>query len=455
MAQFEYLLLFFPVMLISFVSAQVNDKVKFNVISSRSIEEPPSIEVTLNGLKGGLELTHYRMNDESAVGCNYLGYLRNTPSSSVAVTGCLNKPGDRMEVTIISEGNINQMFTVDFNGNAEIIKSPFEEGALSRAIKVPKISLADRDFDDNQGDEIFDDSEEEQVAAAKMSSIPSKLKAVIKFGYEDGLNSELPEDFDSWIAGVFTHTQAHFRHAASLGTTIEFEVQGSAVYQQGSTWTADYNLWDANAATNSLGLSGVDVMSWWCKRNDGGEYAGMAYIGTLCTSRNTNLNEKQRNTASSGFLLAHELGHNFGMSHDFDDKHGGHDGPCNGKGIMSYGSYRYDQWSTCSRNDWEAHYSGLNWGQGCLEDISGCQDSGSYNHQECQTWKGWNLCGSAKWGTFMKDHCKKSCGLCDNAGCFNIDGDTICEQWKSAGYCTQTYVDYMKENCKKTCGYCV
>ena len=57
-----------------------------------------------------------------------------------------------------------------------------------------------------------------------MISIPSHLKAVIKFGYEDGLNSEI-EDFDSWIAGVFTHTQAHFRHAASLGTTIDFEVR--------------------------------------------------------------------------------------------------------------------------------------------------------------------------------------------------------------------------------------
>ena len=71
----------------------------------------------------------------------------------------------------------------------------------------------------------MDDQEEEMVHTAQMSSIPSKLKAVIKFGYEDGLNSALAgEDFDSWIADVFTHTQAHFRHAASLGTTIEFEV---------------------------------------------------------------------------------------------------------------------------------------------------------------------------------------------------------------------------------------
>ena len=96
--------------------------------------------------------------------------------------------------------------------------------ALSVAIKTPNVSLTDRSFDDNQGDEIFDDAEEEMVKTAKLSSIPSKLKAVIKFGYEDGMLSELTEDFDSWIAGVFTHTQAHFRRSASLGTTIEFEV---------------------------------------------------------------------------------------------------------------------------------------------------------------------------------------------------------------------------------------
>ena len=30
------------------------------------------------------------------------------------------------------------------------------------------------------------------------------------------------------------------------------------------------------------------------------------------------------------------MGHNFGMSHDFDNKHGGKGGPCDGQGIMSY-----------------------------------------------------------------------------------------------------------------------
>ena len=69
------------------------------------------------------------------------------------------------------------------------------------------------------------------------------------------------------------------------------------------------------------------------------------------------------------------MGHNFGMSHDFDKKHGGHDNKCNGRGIMSYGDHDFWEsiktWSTCSKSDFEHHYTARNWGNCCLEDISG------------------------------------------------------------------------------------
>ena len=77
-----------------------------------------------------------------------------------------------------------------------------------------------------EGDEEINDEIEEAAKGATLQrSMPTTQKAVIKFGYEEGMKAALGgEDFDAYIAGVFTHTQAHFRHSASLGTTIEFEV---------------------------------------------------------------------------------------------------------------------------------------------------------------------------------------------------------------------------------------
>merc|ERR1712080_392775 len=100
------------------------------------------------------------------------------------------------------------------------------------------------------------------------------------------------------------------------GTTVEFEVQGTALYKEGVTWTADKNIYDAKKATNAANLKDVDVVSWWCKAGGGG-VAGIAFVGAFCSKYNTNLNEQQRSAAGSGFVLAHELGHNFGMYHDF------------------------------------------------------------------------------------------------------------------------------------------
>ena len=56
----------------------------------------------------------------------------NDVASSAAVTGCLNKPGDIMEVTLISRNNINKMFKVDFDGNVEVLANPFENGGIEK-----------------------------------------------------------------------------------------------------------------------------------------------------------------------------------------------------------------------------------------------------------------------------------------------------------------------------------
>ena len=75
------------------------------------------------------------------------------------------------------------------------------------------------------GDEVINDINEIAARRAMVVFIPPKLKATIQFGYEDSMKSALKdEEFDSWITSTFVHTQAHFRHAKSLGTEIEFDV---------------------------------------------------------------------------------------------------------------------------------------------------------------------------------------------------------------------------------------
>jgi len=344
-----------------------DERLKFHIVSARSSDESPSIQVTFpNGNQDDLVLEPFRVNANSAKICSYTGHLRNDPSSRVAVTGCMTTPGDQMEVTMISHSNINKMFLVDFDGNAEVIENPFEK---QRSIV--------KELDSNNS---TSQRESDAINSHTRKSIPRKMKATIKFGYEDGMKMALQREgttFDEWIYNVVPHAQVHFQHP-SLGTEIEFEVLEGSLYQEGATWYADGDANDAHKASINAINSGIkaDSFSWWgnsgCSTVCEG-VLGVAWRGTLCSSTgyNLNLNEKQSTYASSGFVLAHELGHNFGMFHDFHDVHGGENGPCNGKGIMSYGSFEYDEWSKCSRSDFEKTFHKKNWGTWCLDDISG------------------------------------------------------------------------------------
>ena len=92
---------------------------------------------------------------------------------------------------------------------------------------ISKTIAVDRDDDEfhiENGDEEVNDEEETEAELAEVVAIPSKLKAVIKFGYDEGWKKAFAgTDFDDWIAAVFTHTQAHYKDP-SMGTEVTFEV---------------------------------------------------------------------------------------------------------------------------------------------------------------------------------------------------------------------------------------
>ena len=92
---------------------------------------------------------------------------------------------------------------------------------------------------------------------------------------------------------------------------------------------------------------------------------GIAYLGVVCESGNDKYKQSINCYGSShsgmGELLAHEVGHNLGMEHDFAARHGGNGttgsgGSCDFEGFMSYGNHK-SQWSECSVKDFTAQYT--------------------------------------------------------------------------------------------------
>ena len=101
-----------------------NGKHSFTVIKPSYDIEPPLISATFpNGVQDKLILSHHNLGASIKNRCNYLGYLENSFTSSVGATGCLNKPGDMMVLTIFSEHSGHHMFSVEFSGKTRILEN--------------------------------------------------------------------------------------------------------------------------------------------------------------------------------------------------------------------------------------------------------------------------------------------------------------------------------------------
>ena len=159
-----------------------------------------------------------------------------------------------------------------------------------------------------------------------------------------------------------THAQAIFCHS-SLGTKIQLEIVGEIKHYAGKYLQATEAKEKEMVEITKKDLGKADLMVYWGydQKSDPNGGGGIAYLGTVCmpssyNGQKSSINEWQRLYSEAGILIAHEIGHNMGMYHDFDAKHKGKG--CDKKGVMSYEG-TLNKWTTCSKSDFQAHIANV------------------------------------------------------------------------------------------------
>jgi len=380
----------------------------FTLLDSRS-DAPipiPNIFVTFpDGYSDNLVLNRFYSENE-ADGCHFLGHLENEQEACVAMTGCIGS--EDVEFTIMSEhAPETSLFKWKIDGNVEVIEHPFKNGAENVITRVD-------DFlsDDAIGDpaQMKAEYKMEQSITANSVTPPPNQKLEVKVFYDKAIRTRLGNHnaVKSYYDSAHVHLQASYCHS-SLGSKIKIERVGDLSFfevkeqisacPKGTLAVSDFTL-------NNIGNADLII---YLTDNDNTGFIGYAPIGTVCVpsyvtwkmnlgwhigivpkpvnAYKSSINEYQTTAASFGKLMAHELGHNLGMNHDFHSSHGGtgtpkSNGYPNGKcetdeNIMSYGSSR-GKWSTCSKKDFQAHYlRTISEGSWCMDVLSSDACSGA------------------------------------------------------------------------------
>merc|ERR1711990_56373 len=177
------------------------------------------------------------------------------------------------------------------------------------------------------------------------------------------------------VNAIIEHAKTFFQHA-SLGTKFVLDLKPLHNYPNTLRATgSELSTLNSYVVGNGASLPLVNTYALLSMR-DGSGPAGIAWLGTVCASRQwrTNINEYYGDLDTAQ-LLVHEIGHNLNMAHDFTNnnpdspRYSSTGQPCTD--IDSYMDYYNDpnRWSPCSVEDITAYYNSVGpevYGNSCM-----------------------------------------------------------------------------------------
>jgi len=237
------------------------------------------------------------------------------------------------------------MFTV-VDGNVEGVESVFSQKAMNKDGEMEEVKDAS----------IYVPLQAEPLSKANERALnPRGYVAQVKIRYDENFKDKFGSDAVNVIRRVVAQAQNIWKWP-SLTTSVTFQFDPNVEAVRGR-FVADTDI--DKAGVYSTVKANVNLVMAF--RNNQPGTVGIAYRGTVCypgdyARLRVALCEYFTNDLKSAEVVAHEIGHNMNMKHDFLDKPGVVRRDSKGKsctkigGVMDYYGV-VDKWSTCSIED--------------------------------------------------------------------------------------------------------